>query len=175
MNLLIRSFSRRNFQSNFTYNITPYWHVLYFHTKEILERHEEIASFSNQPNEKLQHSMKICYVRSTNKKKYNKKYLKQLLKKRNRLEFYFLQIQTLKIFLITFFMRVMRIQKMIQMTMTKFYLKVIIDFWGIYVEKSKYFSFFINMYVILCFNNIDDMIFSLLFRNCMEFVLEKPL
>ena len=90
MNLLIRSFSRLNFQSNFTYNITPYWHVLFFHTKEILERHEEIASFSNQPNEKLQHSMKICYVRSTNKKKSNKKYLKQLLKKRNRLEFYFL-------------------------------------------------------------------------------------
>ena len=34
--------------------------------------------------------MKICYVRSTNKKRSNKKYLKQVLKKRNRMEFFFL-------------------------------------------------------------------------------------
>ena len=91
MNLLLRSFSKLNFTSNFTYNITPYWHILYFHTKELLERHDEIASFSNQPNEKLQHFMKICYVRSTNKKRSNKKYLKQVLNKRNRLEFYHLE------------------------------------------------------------------------------------
>ncbi len=91
MNLLLRSFSKLNFTSNFTYNITPYWHILYFHTKELLERHDEIAGFSNQPNEKLQHFMKICYVRSTNKKRSNKKYLKQVLNKRNRLEFYHLE------------------------------------------------------------------------------------
>jgi hypothetical protein len=90
LNLLIRSFSKLNYASNFSYNITPYWHVLYFHTKELLERHNEIASFSNQSNEKLQHFMKICYVRSTNKKRSNKKYLKQVLKKRNRMEFFFL-------------------------------------------------------------------------------------
>ena len=35
--------------------------------------------------------MKICYVRSTNKKRSNKKYLKQVLNKRNRLEFYHLE------------------------------------------------------------------------------------
>ena len=68
--------------------ITPYLHSLLFHYCQMLEFHGNIHIFSTQPNEKLNDFCTQYYHRNTNKKNSGKKYLLQLVQKRNRIEFY---------------------------------------------------------------------------------------
>jgi len=65
-----------------------YLHCLIFHYSEMLEIHGSIHSFSTQPNEKLNDFFTQYYHKSTNKHYLNKNYLIQMIKKRNRIEFY---------------------------------------------------------------------------------------
>ena len=58
-----------------------------FQTK-LLEIHGNIHIFSTQPNEKLNDFCTQYYHRCTNKNNNDKKYILQLLYKRNRIEFY---------------------------------------------------------------------------------------
>jgi hypothetical protein len=67
--------------------LSPYLHCFIFHYCQMLELHGNIHLFNTQPNEKLNDFLTKYYHRSTNKN-MNKKYLLQLIQKRNRLEFY---------------------------------------------------------------------------------------
>jgi hypothetical protein len=69
-------------------NISPYAHALVWHVPEFLEKYGGISIFNMQGLEKLNDFYTIYYHRSTNRIRNNKAYLKQLLKKRNRIEFY---------------------------------------------------------------------------------------
>jgi hypothetical protein len=75
-------------KENNSEKIFPYMHCLIFHYCEFLELHGNIHSFSTQPNEKLNDFFTQYFHKSTNKHNLDKSYLKQLLKKRNRIEFY---------------------------------------------------------------------------------------
>jgi hypothetical protein len=54
----------------------------------MLAIHGDISIFSNQPNEKLNEFSKHYYIKHTNRKNTNLEYLKQLIQKRNRFEFF---------------------------------------------------------------------------------------
>ena len=75
-------------KENYSEKLTCYLHCLVFHYCEMLELHGNIHCFSMQPNEKLNDFFTKCYHSSTNKHSLDKKYLLQILKKRNRIEFY---------------------------------------------------------------------------------------
>ncbi len=70
--------------------IFPYGHITFFHLVEMLELHKNLNKYSTQPNEKLNGFSTIYYHICTNKNNTGLKYLNQLFKKRNRLEFYYL-------------------------------------------------------------------------------------
>lgn len=57
----------------------------------MLELHGNIHIFSTQPNEKLNDFCTKYYHRATNRQNTDKKYLLQILLKRNRIEFYNLE------------------------------------------------------------------------------------
>ena len=66
--------------------ITPYIHVFVNPIPQFLEIHQNINSFNTQGSEKLNGFCTHYYHRCTNKQ--HKKYLNQLFKKRNRIEFF---------------------------------------------------------------------------------------
>jgi hypothetical protein len=68
--------------------IFPYAHIAFFHLTEMLELHKNLNRYSTQPNEKLNEFSTIYYHQCTNKNNEKLKYLNQMFKKRNRLEFY---------------------------------------------------------------------------------------
>ena len=68
--------------------ITPYVHAFVFHVPEFIEKYDDVNIFNMQGLEKLNDFSTIYYHRSTNKQRKNKKYLIQLLQKRNRIEFF---------------------------------------------------------------------------------------
>jgi hypothetical protein len=69
-------------------NITPYVHAFVNHVPEFLEQFDDVNIFNLQGLEKFNDFSTIYYHRSTNKQRTGNKYLEQLLKKRNRIEFY---------------------------------------------------------------------------------------
>ena len=74
-------------------NLTPYLHCFIFHYYQMLELHGNIHLYSTQPNEKLNDFSTQYYHRNTSKKNNNKEYLLQLVQKRNRIEFYNLEVE----------------------------------------------------------------------------------
>lgn len=81
----------------FITSITPYMHLLVSHIKELISIHKNIDRFNCEGLEKLNDFLKISYNRSSNKKNENKIYLRQLLEKRNRLEFKTLEISEISL------------------------------------------------------------------------------
>ena len=77
-----------NKKENYSEKLSPYIHCLVFHYSEMLAMHGNIHCFSTQPNEKLNDFCTQYYHKSTNKHYFDKEYLLQLIKKRNRIEFY---------------------------------------------------------------------------------------
>jgi hypothetical protein len=77
-----------NEQENNATTIFPYLHSLVFHGEEMMFLHGNISIFTTESNEKFNDFCSIYYHSSTNKNNTNKKYLKQLFKKRNRIEFF---------------------------------------------------------------------------------------
>ena len=69
-------------------NTSPYVHAFVFHMPEFLIRHGSINLYNCQGLEKLNDISTKLYHNSTNKNKTDKKYLVQLIKKMNRMEFY---------------------------------------------------------------------------------------
>ena len=67
--------------------ISPYIHIFVFHLVELLDIHGNINLFNVQGLEKLNHFCIEYYHHCTNKNSSRNKYLAQLLKKRNRVEF----------------------------------------------------------------------------------------
>ena len=63
-------------------------HSLVFHYIEMLALHGNIHKFSTQPNEKLNDFFTQYYHKSTNKHFLNNNFISQIMKKRNRIEFY---------------------------------------------------------------------------------------
>ena len=74
--------------NNHSGKLSPYLHCFTFHYCQMLELHGNIHVFTTQPNEKLNDLCTVYYHNCTNGKKEDKEYLLQLLKKRNRIEFY---------------------------------------------------------------------------------------
>ena len=71
-----------------SYKITPYIHVFVFHIPEMLKNHNQnIEKFNTQALERLNDFSTQYYRLCTNKKKKNLKYVKQLINKRQRIEF----------------------------------------------------------------------------------------
>lgn len=64
--------------------ITPYIHVFISHLSQFVDMHNDINKFNIQGLEKLNDLTTSQYFRGTNKKK---DYLKQILAKRNRIEY----------------------------------------------------------------------------------------
>jgi hypothetical protein len=83
-----RAYVELNLNENLQNTLTPYWHNFFFHVEEMLAIHGDISIFSNQPNEKLNEFSKHYYIKHTNRKNTNLEYLKQLIQKRNRFEFF---------------------------------------------------------------------------------------
>jgi hypothetical protein len=77
--------------NKYSEKLSPYTHSLIFHYSQMLELHGNIHIYSTQPNEKLNDFCTKYYHRNTNKNNTDKKYLLQLLHKRNRIEFYNLE------------------------------------------------------------------------------------
>jgi hypothetical protein len=77
--------------NKFSERFSPYTHCLVFHYYQMLELHGNIHVYSTQPNEKLNDFCTKYYHRNTNKNNVDKNYLFQLLKKRNRIEYYNLE------------------------------------------------------------------------------------
>ena len=67
---------------------TPYVHIFVFHSIEFIKIYKNLNLFSNQGLEKLNDVTKTNYFRQTNKQKST--FLKQLLEKANRSEFFHL-------------------------------------------------------------------------------------
>ena len=84
----LRAYNVLNEQENNASTIFPYLHALVFHAEEMMFLHGNISIFTNESNEKFNDFCSIYYHSSTNKNNTNKKYLKQLFKKRNRIEFF---------------------------------------------------------------------------------------
>ena len=75
-------------KENNSEKLTPYIHIYIFHYTQMLELHGKIHNFSTQPNEKLNDFCTIYYNKCTNKQNQDRNYLIQLVRKRNRIEFY---------------------------------------------------------------------------------------
>ena len=71
--------------------ITPYIHSFVFHLTEFLRIHSDVNLFNAQGLEKLNDLTMQYYQTSTNKHRTDNAYLVQLLKKRNRIEFFSLK------------------------------------------------------------------------------------
>jgi hypothetical protein len=72
--------------------ITPYIHVFVHHVPDFLEIYDNLNIFNTQGLEKLNDLTTIDFHSSTNKNLKDNKYLKQLMEKRNRIEFYHLNL-----------------------------------------------------------------------------------
>jgi len=68
--------------------IPPYIHVLSYHLCEMIDTYGSINKFTTQSLEKLNDFTTQYYHLCSNKKNKNKSFLRQLIKKRNRIEFY---------------------------------------------------------------------------------------
>ena len=66
--------------------LTPYLHIFINHVPEFIRVFKNLSMFSTQGLEKLNDEIKCNYIRQTNKKK--EKFVRQLLEKCNRIEFY---------------------------------------------------------------------------------------
>lgn len=76
----------RSFTSVYhTRHVTPYMHALAMHVPEFLRKYGSLTQFTQQGMEKLNDCTTIAYARSTNHK--GSEALKQLLEKRNRVEY----------------------------------------------------------------------------------------
>ena len=71
-----------------SYEVTPYVHIYTFHLPDLITKLENINFYNTQGLEKLNHFSTQYYHFSTNKHKTDNKYLIQILKKRNRIEFF---------------------------------------------------------------------------------------
>lgn len=69
-------------------HITPYIHAFVFHIPDFIIRFRKVNLYNVQGLEKLNDLVTNNYHRSTNKQRTEKKYLLQLIKKQNRMEFY---------------------------------------------------------------------------------------
>jgi len=69
-------------------SITPYIHAFVFHLPEFIKIHRNVNLFNMQGLEKLNDFMTRNYHSSTNKHLPGQQYLFQLMKKRNRLEYF---------------------------------------------------------------------------------------
>ena len=67
--------------------LTTYVHIFIYHVPEFISVYKNLNLYSMQALEKLNWTTKSNYFRQTNRKK---DYLKQLLNKANRTEFYYL-------------------------------------------------------------------------------------
>ena len=72
-------------------SITPYMHIFVYHLPEYLKLYKNINLFNLQGLERLNQVTIKYYHRSTNKHKNNFKWLRQLLNKRLRIEYYLLK------------------------------------------------------------------------------------
>ena len=78
-------------KENYSKKFSPHILLFIFHYCEMLEIHGNIHMFATQPNEKLNDFCTKYYQNCSNKQNSDKKYLIQLIKKRNRIEFYNLE------------------------------------------------------------------------------------
>jgi len=69
-------------------SITPYIHAFVFHLPEFIQIHRNVNLFNMQGLEKLNDFMTRSYHSSTNKHLPEQQFLFQLMKKRNRLEYF---------------------------------------------------------------------------------------
>jgi hypothetical protein len=69
-------------------SIPPYVHIFVYHVPEMIERHLNLNFYNQQGLEKIGDFIKSYYFRSTNRNRKQKKYLHQLIEKRNRIEFF---------------------------------------------------------------------------------------
>lgn len=76
--------------------ITPYIHIMVQHLPEFISTYKNLNLFSTQALEKSHNSTKINLMRQTNKK--TNEFIKQLLEKENRMEFYNLNGTTTELF-----------------------------------------------------------------------------
>ena len=72
-------------------SITPYMHIFVFHIPEYLKIYKSINLYNLQGLERLNQITIKNYHRSTNRHKKNLKWLRQLLNKRLRIEYYLLK------------------------------------------------------------------------------------
>lgn len=70
------------------YEVTPYIHIYAFHLPFLITSLENINFYNTQGLEKLNHFSTQYYYFSTNRHHFNNEYLIQMLKKRNRTEFF---------------------------------------------------------------------------------------
>ena len=66
-------------------HVTPYIHIFITHLSQFVEQHKDVNSFNMQGLEKLNDLTTKQYFQATNKKE--KEFLKQILNKRNRIEY----------------------------------------------------------------------------------------
>ena len=71
-----------------TKEITPYIHIFAFHLPEFILKHKNINIYNLQGLEKLNDFVTQIYHCSSNKHKLNNSYIFQMIKKRNRVDFY---------------------------------------------------------------------------------------
>ena len=93
-NLTARKFiaDARNWVRSFTKiyltkHVTPYIHILANHVPEFLEKYGNLVQFTQQGMEKLNDETTINFARSTNHNFHNLGALKQLIQKKNRIEY----------------------------------------------------------------------------------------
>ena len=68
--------------------VGPYVHIFRFHTIELIRKHGNINLFNTEGLEKLNQFCKEYYHQSTNQQKKNNRDIKQIICKRNRMEFF---------------------------------------------------------------------------------------
>ena len=66
-------------------HITPYIHIFITHLGQFVQQHKDVNSFNMQGLEKLNDLTTKQYFQATNKRE--KEFLKQILNKRNRIEY----------------------------------------------------------------------------------------
>jgi hypothetical protein len=88
LKLRLKKWLRKYVELGGSEEITPYIHIFVFHVPELIKKYRNINLFNCQGLEKLNELTIKDFHTSTNKKKQNKAYLKQLFEKRNRIEFY---------------------------------------------------------------------------------------
>ena len=74
-------------QLNQSTQITPYIHAFVYHIPELLEKHKSVNLYNVQGLEKLNDITTEYYYTSTNRNNVDNQFLKQMLNKRNRIEF----------------------------------------------------------------------------------------